>query len=174
VHLINKMHKEIDRKENRVYGGGMSDAVATGKNKGILPEWLTGAINAMTVGIFRAPSDAIKAGPTHGEVKSDTRGTVAGLLNVGGGFSAAIDITKQGEQMLQTYLQGALKLGWGAIKGTITAAAHGFQEKNLAKAQNATGNAMKSFGGIVKDFFKGAEAVLDPLFFRFLGARGGK
>lgn len=153
----------------------MADATTTANaKKGSMPRWLTNTFNAMIAGIFRAPSDAIKAGPTHGEVKSDTRGAVAGLLNVGAGFSAAIDITKQGEQMLQTYLKGALKLGWGAIKGTITAAAHGFQPEKLQKAKDGTGNAMKSFGGVVKDFFKGAEAVLDPLFFRFIGARDGR
>lgn len=168
------MHKEIDRKEKRVYGGGMADATTTANTKkGSMPKLLTNTFNALTSSILRAPSDFIKAGPTHGEVKSDTRGAVAGLFNVGGGFSAAMD-PKQGEQMLQTYLQGAFKLGWEAIKGTITAAARGFQPEKLQKAKDVTGNAMKSFGGVVKDFFKGAEAVLDPLLFRFIGARDGR
>jgi len=152
----------------------MADATTTANTKkGSMPKLLTNTFNALTSSILRAPSDFIKAGPTHIEVKSDTRSAVSGFLGLGGGFSAGIN-PKQGEQMLQTYLQGAFKLGWGAIKGTITAAARGFQPEKLQKAKDVTGNVMKSFGGVVKDFFKGAEAVLDPLFFRFLGARGGK
>ncbi|MFN5609557.1 MAG: hypothetical protein ACK48E_07410, partial [Holosporales bacterium] len=152
----------------------MSDATTSSSTeKGALPKSLTATVNALVSSGLSVPSDAFKLGPTNVEAGYVLQGATSSLV-LSGGVSMPSGIDPKAAEMLQTYLQGAFKLGWGAIKGTITAAARGFQPEKLQKAKDVTGNAMKSFGGVVKDFFKGAEAVLDPLLFRFIGARDGR
>jgi hypothetical protein len=165
------MHKEIDRKEKRVYGGGMSDATTTASaKKGSMPKWLDVAGNVLASLGLGLPVNTVQAGPTHGETNDALRGTVSSVFDLGGGFSAvSTGIGKQGEKIVHGFSRGiAETVAWlGIIKPILTT----WNKNAFEKAKNTTGDAMKTFGGVANDVVNGTEVLLKHLFFRFLGGR---
>ncbi len=149
----------------------MADATTTASaKKGSLPQWLTGAVNAMVAGMFYAPSAAAKIPHTHTEVADELHGTTKSFLLPGGAsISSGINPTK-GAEMLKNYLYGIMKTLGGSFGGAMMAMVRGKKQSSQAKDPAST---VKSFSNIAQEAIKGTGMVFNSLL-AFISARNPK
>lgn len=167
------MHKEIDKKEKRVYGGGMDIAATptTVQSESALKlfyantqKWLLDTWNKLPSQLIAAPGQTTKLVYTPMRWTRSLFQGVSGLTGLGGPSISGIN-----PEQINAQLGNVVKNTISALTGTIKGAIHTFthalspeKKQVLDKAAANTASSMQStFSSFTKGFKDMTHAILD-------------